>query len=408
MEDWLPTAGSPDSSSSAVVAPAPPSDWLNSISGPTALITSPQQNQELVITGQQEVLFDGARSQALRGTTLVSFDWQVTGTQDDGAPFETNFLGPVRHILVPAGRYSATLTVQAVRLASKGAAPADLMSYGTDFVGNFVVRNTTAESEASRQTAAEASSSPAAAESPPKPAITGGNALFAAAAASDKDGSTVAALFSHLQQPKDQQLQEQQQQIDSLRLSEWHPESGTQLEKSAVGSQELAVAQTPLQEGPRPVEQSTTANFIAPTSSIDASSTIISNTAAPTPVTDTTITSSGSSTIRSSNVQSGPFSFAFNPVLQQWDDLYGPGSAYYEQLQQQEHDRQQWQLELETLKQILNPPPPPPVVYEAPVEVPAPPAPAPTPAPAPAQTVQTPTRSSKGKGSAHRSLSGAF
>lgn len=345
QQGWLPAPGS-SSSSSSNPPPAPPSDWLNSIAGPTALIMSPRNNQTVVITGQQTVTFDGSASQPLRGTTLISYDWVVTGTTADSIPYETSFLGPVKSVALPAGHYSVTLTVQAVRLVSSGAASAaDMTSVGTDFVGSFAVRNLTADAGSSRpsQAAAGSSSSVSSADG-----IADSRHLQSSVTA---DAGSASQAW---QQPKNQLPQQQH-----LQFAEWNPESGLVMPAPAENFGNAVTATSPQQALHQPAAAS-----------------------------------SSSSTSGNDN---GPFSWAFDPVIQQWDGMYGPGSAYYEHLKLQQQAKQQQQLELERIKQLLNPPPPPPFVYVAPAQPAAPPATAPAPIPVPVPApAQAPSTTAKG------------
>ncbi|KAF8072465.1 Ipo9 [Scenedesmus sp. PABB004] len=166
--EWMPAVG-------AAAAPqaAPPSGaaavsvWLAGIAGPTARITAPRAGQELVITGKQPVMFDGAASQALAGAALVGWDWEVSGTRDDGRPFETSFVGAQRSVVLPAGRYAATLTVAAAQHGD------GVLSSGSDVVQAFTVRNATAEAEAAAAAGSGAAAPPFAAPEAPQQLLEG-------------------------------------------------------------------------------------------------------------------------------------------------------------------------------------------------------------------------------------------
>jgi hypothetical protein len=110
------------------------SDWLGSIAGPTALISSPAKGQVILpASPAQGVLFDGSLSQPLVGTQLVGWDWEVVGRTAEGKPFQTSFTGKARQVLLPSGTYSVTLTVQAVQLKTGD------VTAGSDYVAAFTV-----------------------------------------------------------------------------------------------------------------------------------------------------------------------------------------------------------------------------------------------------------------------------
>ncbi|KAF6258144.1 hypothetical protein COO60DRAFT_1152368 [Scenedesmus sp. NREL 46B-D3] len=135
---WLPH---PSSSSQGSSSRSPTTDadritdWLSSISGPTALITSPSKGQTILTSrSDQSVQFNGSCSSPLVGTQLVSWDWEVVGKTAEGRPFESSFVGESRQVLLPPGTYSVTLAVQAVQLKTGH------ITAGSDYVAAFSVR----------------------------------------------------------------------------------------------------------------------------------------------------------------------------------------------------------------------------------------------------------------------------
>lgn len=144
-QDWMPAAGSGSSRNTDAGAGDNDhvSDWLSSITGPTAIISSPTKGQLILLSAgaaSTGVLFNGSLSQPLVGTELVSYDWDVIGRTAENKVFQTSFVGATRQVALSPGRYSATLMVQAVQLNSGD------VTAGSDNVAAFTVSNGTLKS----------------------------------------------------------------------------------------------------------------------------------------------------------------------------------------------------------------------------------------------------------------------
>uniref|UniRef100_A0A383VNY0 Uncharacterized protein n=1 Tax=Tetradesmus obliquus TaxID=3088 RepID=A0A383VNY0_TETOB len=232
---WIPAAAASGSSSSkgstAAKADAG-SDWISGLAGPTARISAPRYKQQLIIQpGTSTMLFNGSTSQPLPGTQLISWDWDVAGKTAEGKAFRTSFIGAARSVVLPAGNYSASLTVQAVNQRSGS------LEAGTDSVGYFLVVNGTAGSRGVSGGAGGAAA---------------GKQVTAAAAASAKKAGSGSSSSSSSSSQKQQQQQQQQQRRPATKAETQVPKeamfqsSGTQ--QSAAEAAGSYAAYAPIAE----------------------------------------------------------------------------------------------------------------------------------------------------------------